>query len=1036
MRVALAALLLAPVSALPQETKLEDVVALMEKRAEGLRDVRFRLDVTSARMMGLPGRLEVIVTSVRGAGVRVRASCEAPGAAAGAAGLYPRTAEYIYTPEAFIVLQEWGGDGQGSPFPLQAVRLRRDDPALRNHDPFLLPRGNPARMMFDEPLLYTRLAPRMFLAFEPNLSLAGRRSEGGRTWFVLASAPGAPDPKLPRPATSFETLRKEFFVDAATGALERLRWELSMRMDMAGTPFEQKMVLESEARGELALGETRTLPRSVRWTMSAEAMRMAQKQEIVRHLEGARANEGLGASEIATEAERNDLYADALLRAPEEYEARVRKDPRDAAAQVSLAAALGAHDPFAAMMKAAGGAGAKPDFGPAVRALEKAVELRPDAESAVLNLLAAYGRTEEAEGEKRLLERIEKGELKGERVRLRAARRLVATGGLDRASKLLEGLAPAAEGLRREAVLERMVVAAARGEEGEIGRLFAGEAGRRSDTAGKIALVEALEDAYPRVPEAAKKILAPEKALELLAAGEKARPGELAYRIARASVHRHSGKPLSAALELLEAAPSDAEIVGRALEALDTYPESSAEEHLRLAAALGRAGGGDLRLRLAAGRALRAGGNEGEGRKKFEEALEACRGREAGGDPGAAVRVALALASEGGPEGWRERCVEAVLENAQEGGSLPYELWMDESKNPIVQQAKEYLGKKEWMKYYRLMVRANRAAGMPILMIARQGELPKEALESIKRDVLSGKEAPRVLELADFLEGLGRVADAVDALEKAHALAPKDAGILRRLAKAAADAGTLEKARAAYEALFPELEGEARSEARLELAEAYLQRKDAAKAREVLAKVDLAALRQGTVLRAVSALGEAQDGDRGIEACRRAYELGLRPHFQMGRFLEKKKDYVEALRYYNRDRSEPSSAPGLQDLERVMRRQILRVQRGEGQKQEEEEPVDGGEARERLLGKLGPDYLLTRFLEQKLDPLPPAEEKRVRAMVERLSSEGIDERDAGLEELRKYGAKAAPFLKHFLKSGDEEVKTRVKQLLLEWAEPK
>ena len=123
-------------------------------------------------------------------------------------------------------------------------------------------------------------------------------------------------------------------------------------------------------------------------------------------------------------------------------------------------------------------------------------------------------------------------------------------------------------------------------------------------------------------------------------------------------------------------------------------------------------------------------------------------------------------------------------------------------------------------------------------------------------------------------------------------------------------------------------------------------------------------------------------------------------------------------------------------MERDMRRRAQRAERGKSGKEEEEEPENGEEARARLLKKLGPDYLVTRLLDQKPEPLDPAQERKAKAALEKLSSEAIDDRDTGFSELKAIGPRAAPLLKPLLQSADEEVKNRIKQLLSEWAEPR
>ena len=118
-----------------------------------------------------------------------------------------------------------------------------------------------------------------------------------------------------------------------------------------------------------------------------------------------------------------------------------------------------------------------------------------------------------------------------------------------------------------------------------------------------------------------------------------------------------------------------------------------------------------------------------------------------------------------------------------------------------------------------------------------------------------------------------------------------------------------------------------------------------------------------------------------------------------------------------------------------MRRQMARG--GKAQPAPEEaDPQTGEEARARLLKKLGPDYLISRFLTKTFDPLGPDKEKAVKAAVEKLSSDESRERDAGFAELKKIGPNATPLLRPLLEGSEPEVKSRVRQLLSEWAEPR
>jgi hypothetical protein len=109
---------------------------------------------------------------------------------------------------------------------------------------------------------------------------------------------------------------------------------------------------------------------------------------------------------------------------------------------------------------------------------------------------------------------------------------------------------------------------------------------------------------------------------------------------------------------------------------------------------------------------------------------------------------------------------------------------------------------------------------------------------------------------------------------------------------------------------------------------------------------------------------------------------------------------------------------------------------GEEEPPKEREPLNGKEAREMLLKKIGPDYLVDKFLEQKFEALTEAERSAVEKAIEQFRSDELVERDAGEEAIRKVGPRSAPLLKGLLASEDGEVRQRARALLGAWAEPK
>src|SRR5215468_338290 len=113
MRFALAALLFAATPS--QETKLDDVLDMMEKRAEGLRDLTFKVRNHPNRNWGMTST-DVSVLYVRGAGLRVRARAVSPADSIAMLGMAaPSTADFIYTADRLRLIQEWEHSAKGNP---------------------------------------------------------------------------------------------------------------------------------------------------------------------------------------------------------------------------------------------------------------------------------------------------------------------------------------------------------------------------------------------------------------------------------------------------------------------------------------------------------------------------------------------------------------------------------------------------------------------------------------------------------------------------------------------------------------------------------------------------------------------------------------------------------------------------------------------------------------------------------------------------------------------------------------------------------
>lgn len=374
----------------------------------------------------------------------------------------------------------------------------------------------------------------------------------------------------------------------------------------------------------------------------------------------------------------------------------------------------------------------------------------------------------------------------------------------------------------------------------------------------------------------------------------------------------------------------------------------------------------------------------------------------------------------------------AFLAHARERRSIPYILIVDQEKNPIRTLVQKYAADKK----YRELFLEIKGIEVPWIVGQYMSDqfLPGASLSDLAtagiEELLRAKPAEAdVLWFAKLLGTLQRASSAGELLRKAKEHFPKHPGILFALVEAEGAAGKYREAVAACdEILALEVRAEEAPRDRvLQRKSAYLAALgDTDKARPVLDAIDLArGLLEPWELWEISlAYERLQAPDRASQALLRAVELDAKPYHKLAQIYEKMEQYEGAVRFYRRairegyvaTISKPRSDGGF----------------GVSEPPSREVPE---EALRALREKLGEDYFLDRFLARTFDPLTDAETRLAKAALERLQGDDIEDRDAAVDTLRRIGPRVTPLLRVPVRSGEEEAKARLRQLLESWAIP-
>ena len=1049
------ATLLAFLAPAQEKAGVEDVLKLMESKATGLKDASFEIELggRQAMSMGALG-IETRVQVVRGTGVRVHGAV--PRGAGGMSFVQPGTFDFIYSADALRIIAAASDDTAGG-VACANLKVAWDDPALKGFDHYFLPVGFPIRLFFDEPLLYYSMDPRFFFKLESNLAYEGRRAHGGRDCHVLSSwvTPSDLTDKLGRSPMLFTRSRKEFFVDAENGRLLGIEWEVTVKQAMGTRDREEKSTLTLEA-GMFKEFAGLALPGQVVWTFDSQrgGRRARRSDEMLLHtVKELRVNVGIESEAILTGTEKDDLYADAILLGAEEYAARIEKNPKDARSHYSLGFAKSDVSFSSEMLRGMGG-GVKPDPVAASAAIEKAAELAPGCEAPVLNLLGLYKKSGAADKEKALLDRIEKGELKGQRVAALAASRLNGSGQHARALKLIESVAKPVEPVRRLLAVERLFALAATGDEKGLLAAFDEEARRRATGPETLMFVRDVVARAEALPDAAKKAFSVERVAELCASRE-----GLAYRFVLAALYEKDAEPdrrVEALAALAAAAPGDGFVRGHVLDECEQMLGIAASRDMmrglrgaeevpakawgkgpaeKLAAAVTKESG--ARGHLVAALGLKSAGENPD--EQLGKAMEACR--KAAAEPEAA-RILFLLATTKQDEAWTGECVDLMLKLAPKAEGIPFDLLYRDDRNPVAQRLTALLGEKKHVEVFRLATRASAYLLNSWKLQQAMQATAADCADAIAAEVMKETKDPAPYrDYVDFSMRYLQYVKTSEVLEKARTLWPKDVDVLGLLAADYRRSGQTAKAAETYESMVALLDKPVAVDDRsysktgvlLDVAELH-SAGDRAKAKETLARLELKGLDGAEAMQVGAIYARIEEPDLAIAGYLRAMEQGLKPNFQLGRLYETKKDRYEALRYYNRDMAASSS----RDEAGQAAPQVAEAVEPDMETPtpaREREPRNGQEARERLLKREGTDWIIERHLETKFEALTEAESSAAKKAIEALDSEELGERDDAIEALRKIGTRVSPLLKTKL-AGTGEAKDRLKKMVMEWAEPR
>lgn len=1034
-----------------QEDSPEAVVAAMQARAPRFRDLELRTNarLTVSELNGILGTSRLLL--VPGTGFRTDGSI--------LAFRDPRRNLEVEVDGSSVELGDdlyfWGAIHRAPKeiFPIMPPCLSLKG-SRKDHEATLdtFPSDFPFRWVYEDSFALYALCPREAFARDPALKSRGRKTVDGKDCHILEVAV----PKEKIPAGSLLGLfpvgmpLKRYLVDAESKRLWRIELEFAAERESFYARWEAKSWREVSGV---------SVPDEVETVMGPRREGNLRDDRIVirKTLASVAVDKGLSARDLLPEERRKDLHVEALVRPVEFYTAGLAQDPRNAAAFVGRAMAR-YREAVGVAMKSGGEP--RTVSAESIADLEKAQALVPASPFVTLSLLKLYevsGRGTELSA---LAQALEGQPVASADVRMALARHWVQAGDGERALRQLDAAdAPrgAPLGARLTPGRLRVLALSLAGKTEEAGKALATLA--QSAAPGEEDLLLDVLSPLPAPPRWKGAPAPPEEDPRWTAAVEAAlkespKGGPLQEMRLRSAARSGDAERVRRALEACSEAVDDPAILDRAARlALDTAGKADAPPEAL--AAFEAAGARIVKKApsspngaLLLGLALARGGKAEAAEPLLATALEGLEKKSIAPEEADLQARHLGLLTRAFAEAGREESVVKVCRlyvQCVNRSPRPYMLLQGDGADPITACVTALLAKSKYVETFNVLKELE-SQKFDYLYNLRRIMMPAEQafIKAVKEEVLSKSKDPEDFKKLSRLiqRTTSRPQEALPLLEKAREMAPGDVTVLQELAQLCMGAGgDRDRAIELYEDLVAALEKTPtakidRDNAIYMIAQLQQMMGRLEKAVAALDRINLEAPSISGMLMSVAMIYEqAGRTERAIAAYRRfldrfkdqPYMATSGTYGRLGALYEKTGQFDEAFRAYTRGIDAQR-----RERERGISGGVVVARPG----QTRQEPADPAARREALLKRLGPDYFLEQLLRKPVEALTPEDERRAKECFEKLRSDSVTDREEAEAAIRKLGPRVAPLLKAGLQSSDPEFRARVRQILVDWSEPR